>query len=269
MRTKSSRLWAGLASAVIIAGLAGCGTAAKPSDAAPDVPARTQTLQVFAAASLKASFTELGAAFEAEHPQVEVKFNFDGSSTLFDQMQGGARADVYAAADEKNMKKATDAGLNASDPMVFVNNTLTLAVPRGNPAQVTGLDESLTGKKLVICAPGVPCGNAFQELSSKVGFTGKAVSEETSVKDVMGKVVSGEADAGVVYHTDALAEKDAVDTLEIPGSETVVNSYPIMVTKMAAENGNESAAQDFVDYVMSDAAQAVFASYGFITPPRN
>lgn len=265
-----ARLGAGLAVLALAAtGLTACAQDnANTASSEPSETAEAKMIQVFAAASLKASFSELGDSFQKENPNITVKFNFDGSSSLFDQMQGGAKADVFASADEKNMKKATDAGLNAGEPSIFVNNTLTLAVPKGNPARVTGLDDSLTGKKLVICAEGVPCGNAYRELAQKVGFTGQAVSEETSVKDVMGKVVSGEADAGVVYKTDALAEKDSVDTIDIPSSETVVNAYPIVVTKMAAENGNNAAAKAFVDYVLSDAAQKVFAKYGFMSPAK-
>ncbi len=265
-----ARLGAGLAVLALAAtGLTACAQDnANTANSEPSETAEAKMIQVFAAASLKASFTELGESFQKENPDISVKFNFDGSSSLFDQMQGGAKADVFASADEKNMKKATDAGLNAGEPSIFVNNTLTLAVPKGNPAGVTGLDDSLIGKKLVICAEGVPCGNAYRELAQKVGFTGQAVSEETSVKDVMGKVVSGEADAGVVYQTDALAEKDAVDTIDIPGSDTVVNAYPIVVTKMAADNGNDAAAKAFVDYVLSDAAQKVFAKYGFMSPAK-
>lgn len=265
-----ARLGAGLAVLALAAtGLTACAQDnANTANSEPSETAEAKMIQVFAAASLKASFTELGESFQKENPDISVKFNFDGSSSLFDQMQGGAKADVFASADEKNMKKATDAGLNAGEPSIFVNNTLTLAVPKGNPAGVTGLDDSLIGKKLVICAEGVPCGNAYRELAQKVGFIGQAVSEETSVKDVMGKVVSGEADAGVVYQTDALAEKDAVDTIDIPGSDTVVNAYPIVVTKMAADNGNDAAAKAFVDYVLSDAAQKVFARYGFMSPAK-
>lgn len=265
-----TRLGAGLAGLALAAtGLTACAQDnANTANSEPSETAEATMIQVFAAASLKASFSELGESFQKENPAITVKFNFDGSSSLFDQMQGGAKADVFASADEKNMKKATDAGLNAGEPSIFVNNTLTLAVPKGNPAGVTGLDDSLIGKKLVICAEGVPCGNAYRELAQKVGFTGQAVSEETSVKDVMGKVVSGEADAGVVYQTDALVEKDAVDTIDIPGSNTVVNAYPIVVTKMAADNGNDAAAKAFVDYVLSDAAQKVFAKYGFMSPAK-
>ena len=265
-----ARLGAGLAIFALAAtGLTACAPDnSNTANSEPSKTAEAKTIQVFAAASLKASFSELGESFQKENPDISVKFNFDGSSSLFDQMQGGAKADVFASADEKNMKKATDAGLNAGEPSIFVNNTLTLAVPKGNPAGVTGLDNSLTGKKLVICAEGVPCGNAYRDLAQKVGFTGQAVSEETSVKDVMGKVVSGEADAGVVYQTDALVEKDAVDTIDIPGSDTVVNAYPIVVTKMAADNGYDAAAKAFVDYVLSAAAQKVFAKYGFMSPAK-
>ena len=177
-------------------------------------------------------------------------------------MKEGAPADVFASADQKNMTKATDAKL-VDTPKPFASNVLTLIVPKGNPGKITGLDASLDGNKLVICAQGVPCGNATKQLAEKLGVTLNPVSEEQKVTDVRAKVESGEADAGLVYATDAKAAGDKVETIEIARANEVVNSYPIALTVSAK---NKEAAQKFIDAVLSDKGQAVLKKYGFSGP---
>lgn len=189
-------------------------------------------------------------------------FNFQGSSTLVDQMKEGAPADVFASADQKNMTKATDAKL-VDTPKPFASNVLTLIVPKGNPATITGLDSSLDGKKLVVCAQGVPCGNATKQLADKLGVTLNPVSEEQKVTDVRAKVESGEADAGLVYATDAKAAGDKVEVVEIARANEVVNSYPIALT---VSTKNKEAGQKFIDAVLSEKGQAVLKKYGFSAP---
>lgn len=235
---------------------------ATPTDPAPAAPTHGGSLTVFAAASLKAPFEEIGAAFEAERG-AEVAFSFEGSSTLVDQLAGGAPADVFASADEKNMTRALDQGLVAGTPSLFATNQLVLVVPAGNPGAITGLDSSLDGKRLVVCAVGVPCGNATAQLAETLGVALHPVSEEQNVTDVRGKVESGEADAGFVYATDAKLSGDKVEVVPVPGAEQVVNRYPIAVT---AEASDPAVAQQFVDAVTSPQGQAVLASYGFGTP---
>ncbi|HEY3409104.1 MAG TPA: molybdate ABC transporter substrate-binding protein, partial [Propionicimonas sp.] len=144
-------------------------------------------LVVFAASSLNPAFATLGKEFEAAHPGVTVTFSFDGSAALVDQLKAGAPADVFASADTANMDKASAAGLIGDSPVRFTTNVLTLIVPNGNPAGITGLDRSLDGKKLVICADGVPCGTATRRLAASLGVTLKPVSEETKVTDVRTK----------------------------------------------------------------------------------
>lgn len=243
---------------VALAALAGCSPTAPAASTTP-----TKTLTVFAAASLKSAFNKIGADFTAAHPDTKVTFNFDGSSTLVDQLKGGASADVFASADEANMKKATDAALIAGTPTTFATNVLTLVVAPGNPKHITGLDSSLANTKLVVCANGVPCGSAFVTLEKNLGVTLKPVSEEQKVTDVLGKVTSGEADAGVVYATDAKGAGDKVATVAIPGAEKVVNRYPIGVTASAKQ---ADAAAQFVAAVTSDAGRATLASFGFGKP---
>ena len=233
------------------------------SSAAATASATPVELNVFAAASLNKAFPEIAdTVLKESDPNIKVTFNFQGSSTLVDQMKEGAPADVFASADQKNMTKASDAKL-VDAPKPFASNVLTLIVPKGNPGKITGLDASLDGKKLVVCAQGVPCGNATKQLAEKLGVTLNPVSEEQKVTDVRAKVESGEADAGLVYATDAKAAGDKVKTIEVARANEVVNSYPIALT---VSTKNKEAAQKFIDAVLSDKGQAVLKKYGFSGP---
>lgn len=238
---------------------AGCGSAAGSGDGSADGTAEAVTLQVYAAASLQEPFKEIGEAFEAEHDGVEVQFNFAGSSTLVQQIQQGAPADVFASANPENMDKLVEAGL--ADPVDVTSNTLMIAVPAGNPAGVTDLvsltDEDLN---LVVCAPEVPCGAATERVEEAAGIEFAPVSEEQSVTDVLNKVTSGEADAGLVYVTDVAKAGDAVDGIEFPESAGAVNIYPI-TTVQGAENAQLG--QEFVDLVAGESGQEILAEYGF------
>ena len=252
---------AGVAAAAATVGvlLAGCATPAATSTS----PSTTRTLTVFAASSLKGAFTTIADGFAADNPGVKVAYTFNGSSTLVDQLKGGAPADVFASADEANMAKATDASLVAGSPAIFATNVLTLVVAPGNPKHITGLDASLAGRKLVVCAVGVPCGSALATLEKNLGVAPAPVSQEQSVADVLGKVTSGEADAGVVYATDAKAAGAKVATVPIQSSDKVVNRYPIAATASAKDPALAAA---FVAYVTGAKGGAVLATYGFGTP---
>jgi molybdate transport system substrate-binding protein len=217
-------------------------------------------LVVFAASSLNPAFATLGKEFEASHPGVTVRFSFDGSAALVDQLKAGAPADVFASADTANMDKASSAGLIGDRPAQFTTNVLTLITPKGNPAGITGLDGSLDGKKLVICTDGVPCGTATRKLAAALGVTLEPVSEETKVSDVRTKVESGQADAGIVYVTDAQASGDTVDTLAIAGAETVRNQYVIGVPTAARQG---ALAAEFIEWVTGARGQDVLKAAGF------
>lgn len=219
------------------------------------------TLQVFAAASLQEPFEELGERFESEHDGVEVEFNFAGSSTLVAQIRQGAPADVFASADATTMDVLADAELAGSAPVDFASNTLMIAVPAGNPAGVTDL-ASLTadGLPLVVCAPEVPCGAATETVEEAAGLDLSPVSEEQSVTDVLNKVTTGEADAGLVYVTDVARAGDAVEGIAFPEAQEAVNRYPITTVQGAAE---AELGQDFVDLVTGERGQAILTGYGF------
>ncbi len=223
-----------------------------------------RTLIVFAAASLTGTFTELGERFEADHPGVEVRFNFGGSSDLVTQIRGGAPADVFASADTATMAALTQDDLAAQDPQDFASNTLAIVTPSDNPEGIAGLaDLARPGVDLVVCAPQVPCGRAAVTVAEAAGITLEPVSEEQSVKDVLAKVTVGEAEAGLVYVTDAKAAGDDVLAITFPETTAAVNTYPITAVR---DSDNADLAAAFVDLVLSTTGQDVLAAAGFGAP---
>lgn len=222
--------------------------------------ART-TLVVHAAASLQEPFQEIGEEFETRHDGVEVEFSFAGSSTLVEQIRQGAPADVFASANTQNMDKLVEDELHERPPQDFATNTLMIAVPPANPAGVTDLD-SLTEEDLalVICAPEVPCGAATATVEESAGLDLEPDSEEQSVTDVLNKVTSGQADAGMVYATDVIRAGDDVEGIEFPAADSAVNTYPITTV-----DGSENTALggEFIDLVLGGAGQSILADHGF------
>lgn len=246
-----------LAAGIVAAGTAGCGAPAGSGGAG-------KTLTVFAAASLKAPFTALAAQFEAANPGTTVTLSFAGSSDLATQISQGAPADVFASADTKNMAKLADAGLVEGSPRDFATNVLTIAVPPENPASIaTFADLARPGVKTVICAAQVPCGAAAKTLEQETGAALKPVSEESSVTDVLGKVVSGEADAGLVYVTDAKTAGDKVREIPFPESAQAVNTYPIAAVRTGR---NKDLAAAFIEAVTGPDGQRLLRGAGFGTP---
>jgi molybdate transport system substrate-binding protein len=250
--------------APLVAGLllstAACGSDGSSDGAAP----QATTITVFAAASLKGTFTEIGRTFEDANPGVTVAFSFAGSSDLVAQISQGAPADVFASADTTNMDKAVADGSVTGEPVDFASNTLEIAAPPDNPANVDSLDDLADPDvKTVICAAEVPCGAAAAGLEKAAGVDIKPVSEEQSVTDVLGKVISGEADAGLVYVTDVKGAAGQVNGIEVPEAAKVVNTYPI-----AALSGSShpSVAKDFAAYVAGPEGQAILAAAGFAQP---
>lgn len=219
-----------------------------------------KTLTVFAAASLNEVFVDIAEEFEAGHEGVTVKFSFAGSSDLVSQLEAGAPAHVFASANEKQMERAVELDVVKGESHLFASNTLALVTPADNPAAITSLADAATSS-LVVCAPQVPCGSATQKMAEAAGIELKPVSEENSVTDVLGKVTSGQADAGLVYVTDAVRAGDGVLVIDIPETDSVVNHYPI--SAVAAE---DELAQDFVDFVLSGPSQEKLRDAGFGSP---
>ena len=245
--------------------LAACGGTTQPAEtpAAP-APSVTQTTDAPAAPSTSDAIVFAAASLNTVFPDIaDAKYSFDGSSGLVDQLKGGAPADVFASADKKNMDAAVDAGLMDGEPVMFATNYLVLVTPADNPAGITGFDGSLEGTKLVVCAPDVPCGAATVKVADANGLTLTPVSEETKVTDVLGKVTAGEADAGLVYATDAAGAGAAVLVFDVPGAADDPNTY--WVGKVAGSR-NAGQADAFVAAVTGTEGRARLAGFGFGAP---
>ncbi|WP_326566553.1 molybdate ABC transporter substrate-binding protein [Amycolatopsis rhabdoformis] len=234
------------------------GSASAP---APAGGGATGTLTVFAAASLTESFNELGKEFEAAHPGVTVKFDYEGSSALVQKLNNGAKADVFASADQANMDKATQGGVIDGQPTVFATNKLAIAVAKGNPKGIKSFaDLTKSDLTVVVCAQQVPCGSATKKVETATGVTLKPKSEETDVKQVLAKVQSGDADAGLVYVTDATSAADKVDKVDFPEASGAINNYPIAVVKDAPQL---ALAKEFTDFVLGPQGKAELTKIGF------
>nr|WP_255252626.1 molybdate ABC transporter substrate-binding protein [Curtobacterium sp. 'Ferrero'] len=274
MRTPALSIVA-LAAALALTGCSGA-QATAPIGVATKTPGATKTaggtttdtatgsITVFAAASLQQTFTTLGDRFEHDHPGTTVRFSFAGSSDLATQIENGAPADVFASADEANMRKVSAAGLVDGAPRAFATNVLEIAVAPGNPHHVEDLrDLTASGLQVVTCAAPVPCGAATTKVEQASGIDLHPVSEEQSVTDVLGKVESGQADAGLVYVTDVAGSGGKVDGVRFDESAEAVNTYPIGVLRDA---GNPALADEFEAFVRSTAGQRVLADAGFGKP---
>ena len=241
------------------------GSCARP---APDRPT---ALVVFAAVSLTEAFDDIGAAFAAQHPGVRVVFNFGGSQNLRTQLEQGATADVFAAANLAEMDKAVAASLVTSGSVrIFMTNQLVVIVPAANPAQIHSLtDLTRPGLKLVLAAPEVPAGQYARVLLRNLdaifgaGYEAQVlanvVSNEDNVRQAVAKVQLGEADAAIVYASDAVAAP-TLRTLAIPASANVVARYPIAVLSAAAQPDLATA---FVQMVLAPDGQAILRKWGF------
>jgi molybdate transport system substrate-binding protein len=252
-------------------------TSAPPTAVPPTaVPPKEQELTVFAAASLTESFGELGKQFEAAHPGIKVMFNFAGSQQLRAQLEEGAQADVFASANTKEMNSAITSGLVVSGTQkVFARNRLMAIVPAANPGQVSALaDLARPGLKLVVADKAVPVGQYTLDMLDKMSqdpafgaafperVQANVVSREDNVKSVVAKVRLGEADAGVVYSTDAAgaAAKD-LGLLPIPDQFNQIATYPLAVLAKAP---HPELGQQFTEFVLSKEGQQTMSSFGFI-----
>jgi molybdate transport system substrate-binding protein len=226
-------------------------------------------LTVFAASSLRESFAELGTEFEAAHPGTKVRFNLAGSQELRTQIENGAPADVFASADQKHMQALVVQGL-AARSRVFARNEPVIVVPKGNPARIASLYDLPRAKRIVVGVPQVPIGaytlRILDAASKRYGADfGKQVeagivSRELNVRQVLAKVGLGEADAAVVYRTDAAITKQPVEVIRIPPDLNVVAEYPVAVLVRARR---PSLAREFVELVLSPRGREVLSRFGF------
>jgi molybdate transport system substrate-binding protein len=245
--------------------LAACGSTQDTPGPAPDgASAVSGTVTVFAAASLTETFTALGEEFEAANPATTVTFNFAGSSALAQQITQGAPVDVFAAASPAGMEVVTDAGSVTAAPTVFVRNKLQIAVPRGNPAGITGLaDFAEEANAIALCAEQVPCGAAARKAFTAAGITPEPDTLEQDVKAALTKVRLGEVDAALVYETDVKAAGADVEGIAFPEAEQAINDYPIAAL---AEAPNPGGAAAFIAFVLSEKGRAKLTEAGFTAP---
>lgn len=251
---------------LLVVTMAACGsTGAGPGAgaSAEGGKALSGEITVLAAASLTESFETIGADFEAANEGTSVSFSFGSSSTLATQVKEGAPADVFASANESTMQQVTEAGLN-DEPALFATNVLEVAVPPGNPGDITGLhdfaDENL---RIAICAPEVPCGSAAEKVFESAGIEARPDTLEQDVKATLQKVQLDEVDAALVYRTDVVSAGDQVEGIPFEEAESAINNYPIATLTEAA---NPELAKAFTEYVLSDDGAEVLSSAGFETP---
>ena len=243
--------------------MSACSTGSQPAETPVSTPALTGELTVFAAASLTNVFTDIAKDFENAHPGVTVQLQFDGSSALATQILEGAKADVFASADQKNMDKVIDGG-KATTSSIFTTNTLTLAVPQDNPAQIASITDLLNpGVTTVMCAPEVPCGALALAVTQAAGVSVTASSLEQNVSAVATKVSLGEADAGFVYTTDIASSQGKLVDIGLPDQARAVatTAYPIAMV----EGAQVELAEAFITYMKSD-AQVKLTQAGFGAP---
>lgn len=261
------RIWATSCSLslILVTTLTGC-SSKSPSTSQSSSSGRppTTAIVVFAAASLKPTFTLLAGKFQTDNPGATIDFDFAGSSDLATQLTQGAAADVFASADSAQMDVVAKAGLTVTNPVNFASNTLVIVTAPGDPKQIRSFaDLAKPGLKVVVCQQPVPCGAATQRIEDHTSVHLNPVSEEPSVSDVLTKVTSGEADAGLVYVTDARNAGNKVTTVTFPESVGAVNVYPIAVLKHAAQH---ALAQKFVDLVTGATGQQILNQAGFARP---
>lgn len=243
--------------------LAACGRTGEEPNAPDPQPGLEGELLVSAAASLTDAFAEVESAFEAANPGVDVVLNLGASSALREQILEGAPADVFASANTSNMDQVVEAG-EAGDPEIVVTNLLQIAVPAGNEAGVTGLEDFANEALLIgLCAEVVPCGDFARETLENAGVTPAIDTNEPDVRALLTKIEAGELDAGIVYVTDVLSTAGTVEGIDIPEENNVVANYPIAALTNAP---NPDAAAAFVAYVLSDEGQAILTEFGFSSP---
>lgn len=219
------------------------------------------TLRVLAAASLSDVFAELADQFEAGHEDVEVELSFGSSTDLAEQAADGAPGDVLATADETSMTVAEDAGA-VDDPATFASNVLVIVTPPDDPAGIATLQD-LDGATWVRCADDVPCGRVALAVLEGAGVDAEPASLEEDVRATLDKVISGEADAGLVYASDAVAAGSDVATVPIAGAEAHLTSYFIAGLEQSED---DDLAEEWVDLITGPEGRAALTEAGFTLP---
>jgi molybdate transport system substrate-binding protein len=247
-------------SAVLALAVSGCGSAGGAEQGGHG----KKTVTVFAASSLSGALEEAKREFAKVHPGMEIKLNLGGSSTLVAQLRNGAPADLFASADEPTMDKAVDAGLTDGSVRHFAGNTLSLLVDKGNPKKIRGLgDLNRENLTVSLCGPQVPAGRYARQALERAGVPVPSGGEELDVKQVVSRVTLGEADAGIVYATDAKAVADKAEAVAIAEDQNVVARYPASVLNTG---DNAAGAKLFLDFLLSPDGKQILKKHGFREP---
>jgi molybdate transport system substrate-binding protein len=247
---------------------AGCGSSGSKSSSTTTASSSTSAtgkITVSAAASLTEAFNKLGKDFEAANPKATVAFNFGSSTTLATQIQQGAPADAFASADQANMTKLVSAHLVDGTPATFARNKLVIVTKPGNPKHVQTLADLPKLGTVALCGADVPCGKYAEQVlqNAHVTIPTSKITRGQDVKATLAAVTTGDADAAIVYTTDAMSAGNSVTTVDIPDSQNAIASYPIgVITK----SGNKATARAFTAYVTSPAGEATLKSFGFLPP---
>jgi molybdate transport system substrate-binding protein len=242
----------------------GMALTATPASAAKQKPSGSIT--VSAAASLTEAFTQLGKDFQKANQGTTVTFNFAASSALVTQIQGGAPSDVFASADGTNMQKLVTGGQVTAEPTVFASNLLTIAVKPGNPKKVKSIEDLPDLDTVSLCGETVPCGKYADQILTQAGVTvpPEKITRGADVKATLNAVTTGDADAAIVYVSDAKSAGSSVATVSIP---TWQNAYAIYPIAPVAATTNLSLANAWIQYTVSPAGQKTLQSFGFLPPP--
>ncbi|MEI7972305.1 MAG: molybdate ABC transporter substrate-binding protein [Actinomycetota bacterium] len=229
------------------------------------IEAKKTTVTVSAAASLVNVYTEIGKQFEKANPSIKVRFNFASSSSLVSQIQSGAPTDVFAAADLTSFDKLLATGNVVKSPKVFARNSMQLVVKPGNPLGITTVADLSKSSVISLCAKTVPCGIYAATVLSRYGvvIAESKITRGVDATATLNAVSTGDADAAIVYATDALSAKKSVATISIPAGKNVKAMYGIGVVRGSK---NSKQAESFIAFVLSPAGQKVLIAFGFLAP---
>lgn len=246
------------------------------SEVVPSAAGQAVELTVFGAASLKTALAAVKAAHEGANPGTSLVVSTNSSAALATKIEQGAPADVFLSADTANPQRLSDGGLTSGDPVVFATNRLAIIVPVGNPGAVsTPADLARIGLKVVAAGEGVPITRYASQLVANLGrepgypadfeaaYARNVVSREDNARAVVARVELGEADAGIVYATDAVAS-GKVTAIVIPERANVLASYAGVVI---GSSRHQEAACAFLAWLAGPAGQGTLADFGFL-PPR-
>lgn len=221
-------------------------------------------LVVSAASSLTSAFGAIETAFESSHPNVDVILNLAGSSTLREQILQGAPVDVFASADQRSMDDISSADLLQGTPQLFARNSLTIAVPHGNPGKVSGLEDFADPSLLIgLCAAEVPCGDLARQVLAAASVNAMIDTNEANVRTLTSKLGLGEIDAGIVYRSDLIGQIGVLEGLEIPEELNVSTAYPVAILSRSV---HEDLGAEFVELLLSPEGQEILARFGFEAP---